>query len=121
MLGFPATYYMFRDVGARPAAELAPTIPCSIYAVFELSFALITPTIVAADIIGGWRFSCGYSILILTIHSASTTRSGECLRSGVIPAGVAPGCVLPRGAHCLESARLLVHQHGRRLRRRRSG
>ena len=51
-LGFPSTYYMFRDVGARPAAELAPTVPCSIYAVFELCFALLTPTIVAADIIG---------------------------------------------------------------------
>lgn len=51
-MGFPATYYMFRDVGARPAAELAPTVPCSIYAVFELGFALLTPTIVAADIIG---------------------------------------------------------------------
>ncbi len=51
-LGFPSTYYMFRDVGARPATELAPTVPCSIYAVFELCFALLTPTIVAADIIG---------------------------------------------------------------------
>ena len=43
---------MFRDVGARPAAQLAPTVPCSIYAIFELCFALLTPTIVAADIIG---------------------------------------------------------------------
>lgn len=43
---------MFRDVGAAPADFLAPTIPCSIYAVFELTFALLTPTIVAADIIG---------------------------------------------------------------------
>jgi len=64
MLGFPATYYMFRDVGARPATELAPTIPCSIYAVFELSFALIAPTIVAADIIGGCHFKHSYSILV---------------------------------------------------------
>lgn len=46
---------MFRDVGAAPVDYLAPTIPCSIYAVFELTFALLTPTIIAADIIGKER------------------------------------------------------------------
>lgn len=56
---------MFRDVGARPAAELAPTIPCSIYAVFELSFALLTPTIVAADIIGWRQFILGFHVFAL--------------------------------------------------------
>lgn len=66
-LGFPSTYYMFRDVGARPAAELAPTIPCSIYAVFELCFALLTPTIVAADIIGEYSYAYVTSRCILII------------------------------------------------------
>lgn len=51
-LGFPVTYYMFRDVGAAPNPALAPTIPVSLYSMFELSFALITPSIVIAELIG---------------------------------------------------------------------
>lgn len=61
---------MFRDVGARPAVDLASTIPCSIYAVFELSFALLTPTIVAADIIGNLRM-LQENNLCLNIYSFS--------------------------------------------------
>lgn len=52
MLGFPVTYYMFRDAGPAPSPELAPTVPVSVYAMFELAFALIPPSIIIAEISG---------------------------------------------------------------------
>jgi ammonia channel protein AmtB len=52
LLGFPVTYYMFRDVGAAPNAALAPTIPVSVYSMFELSFALVGPAIITAELSG---------------------------------------------------------------------
>jgi hypothetical protein len=45
---------MFRDVGAAPAEALAPTVPCSVYAVFELGFALTAPAIITAELIGAF-------------------------------------------------------------------
>lgn len=56
ILGFPKYYYMFAHTVNFPDVSLAPTIPLSIYAVFELSFALLTPTIVAAAVIGKYLF-----------------------------------------------------------------
>jgi Amt family ammonium transporter len=52
IMGFPKYYYMFAHTVNFPDLSLAPTIPVSIFAVFELSFALLTPTIVAAAVIG---------------------------------------------------------------------
>jgi hypothetical protein len=52
ILGFPVTFYMFRDVGPAPSPALAHSVPCSLYAVYELAFALLCPTIVLVDIIG---------------------------------------------------------------------
>ena len=43
---------MFRDVGSAPVESLAPTIPGSLFAVFELGFALLAPAIITAEIIG---------------------------------------------------------------------
>jgi len=45
IMGFPMTFYMFLDT-----FQWGGYIPNSIVAVFELSFALITPTIVAASL-----------------------------------------------------------------------
>lgn len=53
LLGFPSQFYMFKNLDARAYAQfLAPTIPSNIFAVFELVFAIITPTIVAAAVSG---------------------------------------------------------------------
>jgi ammonia channel protein AmtB len=52
LLGFPITYYMFRDVGAAPNAALAPTIPVSVYSMFELSFSVVGPAIITAELSG---------------------------------------------------------------------
>lgn len=49
LLGFPSQYYMFARVGPSPVPT-APTIPSTIFAVFELCFAVVAPTIVAAAV-----------------------------------------------------------------------
>jgi Amt family ammonium transporter len=45
ILGWPKTFYMFHNTGAKPDHN-APLIPSSIFAIFELAFAILTPTIV---------------------------------------------------------------------------
>jgi Amt family ammonium transporter len=52
ILGFPKYHYMFANVGASPNPDYAPTIPFSIFAVFELSFALLSASIVVSSLIG---------------------------------------------------------------------
>lgn len=51
IMGLPKQFYMFAHAGNLPN-ELAPTIPMNIFAVFELSFAILCPTIIAASVIG---------------------------------------------------------------------
>lgn len=52
IMGLPKQFYMFAHAGNLPVPELAQTIPMNIFAVFELSFAILCPTIVAAAVIG---------------------------------------------------------------------
>lgn len=51
ILAYPRSYYMFAHVGAFPDSALAPTIPLSIFAIFELAFALMTALIITAAVI----------------------------------------------------------------------
>jgi len=50
ILGWPKCYYMFHNVGAKPNPN-APAIPSSIFAMFELAFAILTPTIVGLQML----------------------------------------------------------------------
>lgn len=59
LLGFPIKYYMFARLGPRPV-PLAPTIPSTIFAVFELCFAVLAPTIIAAAVAGMYFFCIQY-------------------------------------------------------------
>jgi len=53
IMGYPITYYMFWWTGANSAIQNgADNIPNNIFAVYELGFALVTPTIVAASVYG---------------------------------------------------------------------
>lgn len=53
IMGFPKTFYMFWWTGANSAYQNgASLIPNNIFAVYELGFALVTPTIVAASVYG---------------------------------------------------------------------
>lgn len=57
LFGNPATYFMFRHVGAAPNPELAGTIPLALFAIFQLKFAIITPALFTGSFAGRVRFT----------------------------------------------------------------
>lgn len=52
ILGFPKYYYMFAHVGASPDYEYVGTIPFSIFAIFELSYPILSAVIFVTAVIG---------------------------------------------------------------------
>merc|ERR1719453_1401433 len=46
LLGNPGTYFLNRNVGSAPNNQFANSIPFSIFSVFQLRFAIITPAII---------------------------------------------------------------------------
>ncbi len=70
LIGNPFTYYMFHGVGGAPHAELSPTIPLGLFALFQLKFAIITPALTTGAFAERVRFSayllflCLFSIFI---------------------------------------------------------
>ena len=69
-IGNPATYFMFRHVGAGTHPALATTIPFVLFAFFQLKFAIITPALITGSFAERVRFSsyllfiCLWSLLI---------------------------------------------------------
>src|SRR6185369_16753106 len=43
LIGNPLTYFMFNNVGLNTNADLSPTIPLMLFALFQMKFAVITP------------------------------------------------------------------------------
>ncbi len=54
LISNPRSNYMFKHTGANAASAIyqADTIPNSIFAVYELCFALVAPTVVASSVSG---------------------------------------------------------------------
>jgi Amt family ammonium transporter len=50
IIGNPSSYYMYSNVGALPHPELAPTIPNSVFSMFQLMFAMITPILISGSL-----------------------------------------------------------------------
>jgi len=48
IFGYPSSYFMFNNVGANSHA-LAPTIPMTAFAMFQLMFAIITPSLISGS------------------------------------------------------------------------
>lgn len=57
LVGNPLTYLLFRGVGMAPSAELAPTIPLLLFALFQLKFAIITPALISGAFAERIRFT----------------------------------------------------------------
>ncbi|HEY0060446.1 MAG TPA: ammonium transporter [Flavisolibacter sp.] len=55
-VGNPLTHLFFKDVASSEPWSLAPTIPKSLFAVFQLMFAIITPGLVVGAIAERMRF-----------------------------------------------------------------
>src|SRR5215471_1091063 len=53
----PATFFMFRHMGAATHPDLAPTIPLILFALFQLKFAIITPALITGSFAERVRFT----------------------------------------------------------------
>lgn len=56
VIGNPSTHFFFKGVASGEPWSLAPTIPKSLFAVFQLMFAIITPGLVVGAIAERMRF-----------------------------------------------------------------
>lgn len=63
-IGNPASFFMFQHVGAKIDTYLAPTIPLALYALFQMKFAIITPSLITGSFAERVRFS-GYLIFMI--------------------------------------------------------
>src|SRR5574344_1138395 len=63
-VGNPATFFMFDGVGAKTDPLLAPTIPLALFALFQMKFAIITPSLITGSFAERVRFS-GYLIFMM--------------------------------------------------------
>ena len=70
ILGYPKTYYMYNNVGANPDPDLSPTIPLTVFSMFQLMFAIITAALISGSLaervnFNGWMlFVCVWHILV---------------------------------------------------------
>lgn len=64
-IGNPATFFMFKDVGAKVDTYLAPTIPLALYALFQMKFAIITPSLITGSFAERVRFSAYLVFMML--------------------------------------------------------
>lgn len=64
LIGNPATFFMFNNVGAKVNDFLAPTIPLALYALFQMKFAIITPSLITGSFAERARFS-GYMVFMI--------------------------------------------------------
>ena len=51
------SYFGLNNVGANPDPNYAPTIPSSVYMLFQMMFAIITPALITGAIVGRMKFS----------------------------------------------------------------
>lgn len=63
ILGDPRTFFMFRGVGEATHSALSPTIPLTLFALFQLKFAIITPALITGAFAERVRFS-SYMIFV---------------------------------------------------------
>ncbi len=65
LIGSPTEFFMFRDVGAKVNTTLAPTIPLALFAIFQMKFAIITPSLITGAFAERVRFSAYLVFMIL--------------------------------------------------------
>lgn len=65
LIGDPTQYFMFQHVGAKPEPYLTGTIPLALYALFQMKFAIITPSLITGSFAERVRFSAYMVFMIL--------------------------------------------------------
>lgn len=69
ILGNPATYYMFSHTMDKTGpTELAPTIPNNIFALYEVSFPLLSASIVTSSLAGNLQQTHTHPFKIFHFH-----------------------------------------------------
>ena len=63
-IGNPGTFFKFVNVGGATDKLLAPTIPLALYALFQMKFAIITPSLITGSFAERVRFS-GYLVFMI--------------------------------------------------------
>ncbi len=63
-IGNPATFLFFKNVNSGAPWSLAPTIPLSLFAIFQMMFAIITPGLVVGAVAERIRFT---SYILFTV------------------------------------------------------
>lgn len=64
IIGDPRTFAFFKNVGGSTQADLAPTIPFILFALFQMKFAIITPALLTGSFAERVRFS-GFLLFIV--------------------------------------------------------
>ena len=65
LIGSPSQFFMFRDVGAKVNEAIAPTIPLALFALFQMKFAIITPSLITGAFAERVRFSAYLVFMML--------------------------------------------------------
>jgi Amt family ammonium transporter len=65
LIGNPGTFAFFQGVNSGPSWSLAPTIPLTLFALFQLMFAIITPGLVVGAVAERIRFTSYILFIVL--------------------------------------------------------
>jgi len=65
LIGNPTTYFMLQGIGNATHPDLAPTIPLSLFVLFQLKFAIITPALITGAFAERIRFSSYLLFMVL--------------------------------------------------------
>jgi Amt family ammonium transporter len=65
LIGNPFSFFMFNHVGLDTNADLSPTIPLMLFALFQLKFAIITPALITGSLTERIRFSSYLLFMVL--------------------------------------------------------
>jgi len=65
LIGNPTTFLFFQGVNSGPSWSLAPTIPLTLFALFQLMFAIITPGLVVGAVAERIRFTSYILFIVL--------------------------------------------------------
>lgn len=57
IIGNPASFFMFKNVGIAPNDAFSATIPFALFALFQMKFAIITPSLITGSFAERVRFS----------------------------------------------------------------
>src|SRR6187402_2406551 len=113
IIGDPTTFLFFKDVASGAPWSLAPTIPLSLFALFQLMFAIITPGLVVGAVAERIRFTAYVLFIVLfsllvyaPLAHWSWHPMGFLAKMGVLD--FAGGCVVHISAGCAALAGAIV-------------